>query len=321
MGTSFRAITVAICTYNRYEDLANAIMSVAEQTVPRNLYDIIVIDNTPEHLRRLLPFGALANFRDVQYVIEATPGLANARNRCVAESNSPLIVFIDDDAIAKPSWLAEILRAFDEFGPSAAVVGGRVEPLWGQARPPWLHESLLGHLSVVDWGGKLRLAAATEWFAGTNIAFRREIIQAQGGFAVSLGRVGSGITLLSNEEIQLISKIRATGAHLVYAPDAVVEHLVDDRRLTHAWFRKRIAWQAVSDLIMDPVTHSSDLNFRWREVRSYFNSLPPYLRTVKGLYLDPADAGQFQWQLSAIYNNTILTLAGFDGGDHVEQRD
>lgn len=306
-------ITLCICTYDRYDLLPKAIESAAKQSLPQQQFDILVVDNSPDHERARAfgeKFSAIPNLK---YEVEETPGLSNARNRGARLSRAPIIAFMDDDAIASPNWAAEILRGFNSFGPSAMIVGGRVDPIWSAPRPDWVHDSMLGNLSIVDWGGDLRSAAAEEWFAGTNISFRIEAILDNGGFSRNLGRIGSGSSLLSNEEIQLIARVREAGGTLVYAPDASVSHLVDARRLTHAWFRKRFAWQALSDFMLDPDKRTAESAAYWKELRRYFNSLPAHERTVRGLLFNTEDADLFRWQTGAIYMMTSLLLAGFEG--------
>jgi hypothetical protein len=206
-----------------------------------------------------------------------------------------------------------LLLAFETIGAHAAVVGGRVDPIWSAPRPPWLDDSMLGNLSVVNWGGQTRVAAANEWVAGTNIAFRVESILSHGGFSPKLGRSGSGAALLSNEETELIARIRAAGGELVYAPEARVSHLVDAGRLTPSWFRKRAAWQALSDFLMDPDRAAAQAKTGWPAMLKYFNALPPLERTVRGLICETDDPDLFNRQLSAIYTMTRLLLAGFEG--------
>ncbi|HLY55968.1 MAG TPA: glycosyltransferase family 2 protein, partial [Stellaceae bacterium] len=167
-------ITVSICTYDRYDVLPKAIESVAGQSLSRDRYRILVVDNSPDR-RKAEAFGhRFETLPNLSYVTEATPGLSNARNLSARICDTPFVAFMDDDAIAAPDWLAEVLTAFEQFGASAMVVGGRVDPLWETPRPPWLHDALLGNVSVVDWGGETRAAAAHEWLAGTNISFRTE---------------------------------------------------------------------------------------------------------------------------------------------------
>jgi len=306
-------IAVSICTYDRYDLLPKAIESVARQSLPPELYRILVVDNSPDHKRAHAIGKRFAEVSNLTYIVEETPGLSNARNVSARECGTEFIAFMDDDAIASHTWLEEILTAFDGFGANAAIVGGRVDPIWGAARPPWVHDSMLGSLSVVNWGGDARIASAKEWFAGTNISFRTQLILDHGGFATNLGRIGSGASLLSNEEIHLVEQIRAAGGKLVYAPAAYLNHLVDPRRLTRSWFRKRSAWQAVSDFMMDPSRYSGDVSVYWKETTKYFNALPPSERTIRGLVFETDDPDLFLWQIGATYMMTIMALAGYGG--------
>jgi len=306
-------ITLCICTYDRYDLLPKAIDSATRQSLPRDQFDILVVDNSPDQKRAQAFGNKFSSIPNLIYEVSKTPGLSNARNRGAQSSRAPIIAFMDDDAIASASWAEEILRAFDSFGSAAKIVGGRVDPIWSAPRPSWIHDSMLGNLSVVDWGGDLRAAGPHEWFAGTNISMRVEAILNNGGFPPHLGRIGSGSSLLSNEEIQLVEKIRTAGGTLVYAPDARVSHLVDTRRLTKTWFRKRHAWQALSDFLMTPGKQSAEAKAFWPEIRRYFGSLPAHERTVRGLFYDTDDPDEFRWQTGAIYMMTSLLLAGFEG--------
>ncbi len=311
--SSATRIAVSICTYDRYDVLPKAIESVTQQSLDASAYRILVVDNSPDH-ERARAFGKrFSSIPNLTYLVEETPGLSNARNKSAQACGTELIAFMDDDAIASRTWLEETVRAFDLFGPQTAVVGGKVDPIWGAPRPPWLHESMLGNVSVVNWGGETRVAGPEEWFAGTNISFRTAAISDHGGFATNLGRIGSGASLLSNEELHLLELIRASGGKLVYAPAAVVDHLVEPRRLTRAWFRKRAAWQAVSDYMMAPTKHSSNAGTKWEDTVRYFNQLPPRERSIRGFVMDTDDPELFRWQMGAIYTMTLMTLAGFDG--------
>lgn len=306
-------ITVCICTYNRYDRLPGAIESALQQTLDRSLYRILVVDNSPDHLQAEA-FGA--PYRQpglLDYHVEHTPGLSNARNVGARNCGTEFIAFMDDDAIAEPGWLGHVLDAFDRFGANAAVVGGRVEPMWEVPRPSWLGDKLLGWVSVVDWGGDLRVALPTEWLAGTNISFRTATILDSGGFDVKLGRKGDGATLMSNEEVIIVNHLRDQGLDSVYAPLARVRHLVERKRLHRAWFRKRVVWQAVSDYTADPQAAAAIGLKNWAWAMGYFFQLPAMQRTVRGLYYDTDSAELLRHQLDALYLFTLMQLAGFEG--------
>ena len=306
-------ITAVICTHERYDVLGDAIASLAAQDLPAEHFRSLVVDNSASAERAAAFAGRFAQISNLTCVYEPTPGLSNARNRAARECGTPFIAFLDDDAQAAPGWLAAILAAFEHFGERAMVVGGRVLPLWGAPRPAWLHDNMLGSLSVVDWGGALRIAGEREWFCGANISFRTEAILRHGGFATNLGRKGTGTALLSNEEIQLMEAIRAEDGLLIYAPLAECRHLIGAERLTHGWFRKRMAWQATSDFLMNPDQFKNTGEAQWLGIRNYLAARPPHERSIRGILIDTTDPDLFHWQLGAIYALTIGLLMGFEG--------
>jgi len=308
-------ITATICTYDRYDLLAKAIDSLTKQDIAAKDYEIIVIDNSPDHEKSKKISKSYSKISNLRWEIETTPGLSNARNVATGLARAPIIAFMDDDAIAAPAWLGALLSVFADFGDEARVVGGRVDPIWGVERPEWLPDSLLGYLSVVNWGGVARFASDKEWAAGTNIAFRVPALMEVGGFPIHLGRNKGGQALLSNDESDVVGKMAAKGDRLIYAPDAVVEHLVPAARLDQSWLRRRAAWQAVSDYLLDPVGSFEKAPNYWPGVTNYYALLPPKYRTPRGLYMDQTDPEMVQKQMSALYNFTLALLAGFRGLD------
>ncbi len=308
-----KRISTVICTYNRYDVLDKAIKSLEVQTLSASDFEILIIDNSPDFKISKEVKKTYKHIKNLKYIIEKTPGLSNARNVATELAESDFVAFLDDDAIATPQWLEKILEAIEIFGDEVDVVGGRIDPIWEKPRPQWLGDELLGNVSVVNWGGSCRIANEEEWFAGANITFRVKVLQVHGGFATNLGRKGSGSILLSNEESDLIDKIRANGRKLVYQPDAAVDHLVEEKRLKRSWFRRRASWQAVSDFLMKPDEQVKYLNNDWENLIAYINSMPPQDRNIRAFQVPTDDPSVFHWQLSAIYTMTRLSLSGFDG--------
>lgn len=307
------AISAVICTYDRYDLLPKAIMSLTQQTLPADAIQIVVVDNSPDHEQSARFAERYRAIKNLKWITEKKPGLSNARNVGTAAAAAPIVAFMDDDAIAAPSWLQAIIDAFEHFGDSAQAAGGRVAPIWCAPRPAWLPDDLLGYVSVVDWGGAARFASEKEWVAGTNIAFRTDALKAAGGFSVALGRNKTGHALLSNDEIEVIERIRAAGGRLLYVPEAQVEHLVPSDRLTQEWFRRRVAWQAVSDYLQNSKDLFEKAQRYWNGVTDFYSRLPPKHRTPRGLYVEQTEPDMFRRQLSAIYNFTVASLAGFHG--------
>jgi len=302
-------VTVAVCTYARPASLRMAIDSLLAQTFPKRDFEILVVDNTAApgglaELQTRYPSSDLFT-----WCHEPVPGLSRARNLAVRMARGEILAFIDDDARVRSDWLTAMVNAFEAFGPRAEAVGGRVELIWTRPRPTWLHDDLLGFLSMVNWGGTRRTVQRDEWIAGTNMAFRTAALRTTNGFSEGLGRRGGG-ALLSNEEQELLDRIRGRGGWVAYAPEMCVDHTVGSERLTQPWFRKRAAWQAISDYMCDGDALDRDLPTHWSRLAQFSRSIGER-DTLVALHRAVEDAALFRDQLYAIYDLTILSLAGF----------
>ena len=299
-------ISVVIPTYDRPVLLRQAVDSVLGQTLARERFEIIVVDNSPDQVAAACFAETYRGRPGFHYLLEATPGLSNARNVGARTARAPHVAFIDDDLVTDRDWLAALLDAFAAF-PDAGVVGGRVLPRWLSPRPRWLHDKLLGYVSVVDWGGSLRIKRPSEWLGGGNMAVVREDFLALGGFSTGLGRVGSGAILLSNEDGDLVRRMAARGRLAVYAPDAVVEHMIDPPRLTQPWFRSRAAWQAVSDFMSNPgaaPARTADAAARLRLAARVRGGIAP------GFFAATDDPAAFFEQVQIAYFQMLALLGG-----------
>jgi GT2 family glycosyltransferase len=245
-------LSAVICTYQRYHVLGAAIASLRAQTLAEGALEIIIVDNSADQQAAHKFAQAYRGVPGLQYLCEPATGLSNARNIALAVAQAPIIGFIDDDAIAAPGWAQAILDGFAQLGEKAGAVGGPVSPRWLSPRPAWLGDDLLGCLAIIDLGNRIEELPPELNIFGCNMALNRDLALKSGGFSKQLGRIGSELTLLSNEENGLFMRIRAAGRAIGYTPHAQVEHVIDPSRLTRNWFRRRAAWQAVSDFLMDP---------------------------------------------------------------------
>jgi GT2 family glycosyltransferase len=299
-------LSVAICTYDRYDHLPAAIASVLDPAGTTDDVELIVVDNSPPGAARDEAAARHAG-PGVRYLTVDTPGLANARNVAVAHARADLVAFLDDDAVAGPGWAGALIDAFARCG-SAAAVGGPVDPVFGAPRPPWLHDRLLPYVTAIDWGPEERPLREGEWLVGANVAYRRSAYLAAGGCNVALGRIGGGNALLSNEETELGERLRRAGGLHVYCPAARVRHLIPAGRLTRSWFRRRAMWQAVSDQMMGPLP-AGEAAALMQGVGDYAVRVPPRERSLRALFHDTDDPELFYWQVQSVYAFYRATLS------------
>ncbi len=230
-------MSVVICTHNRSKHLANCLESMKNQDMDVRLFEIIVVDNgssddTKKVCRR---FQDNPNFR---YVLEPCLGLSHARNRGVKESRSPVVAFTDDDAILDTGWVSNLINAFNDT--TVAAAGGPILPIFEELLPNWFDSSLLPLYSCRDRGGEIMDLEAGQFFYGTNMAIKKEIVIEVGGFLTGLGRKGK--RLLSDEELALFNEIEKAGYKKRYMPKCIVYHVISKERLRITWLMRRFYW-------------------------------------------------------------------------------
>lgn len=282
-------ITVAICTYNRAELLAQTLAGIARQEFPRDHYEVLVIDNnssddTPE---------VVAKFSTVhpvpRHILETQQGLPHARNRAIIEARGKIIVFADDDILIEADWLAQLTAPFAaDVSHKIGAVGGEVVPVFPHGLPPW----------VAEWHAPLAFRAdagplsARQSPMGANLAFRREIFAQLGNFATALGRAGKN--LFAGEETELLRRVRAAGLEVWFSPGAAVKHQMPASRTTFR-YAARHAFDSARSRVVDRASQGDAHSYL---VSRFFGNLlkaPGFglLALLSALILRTGDAKKF----------------------------
>ena len=225
------SVITAAFAMERWDGLCQAVESIMAQTVTV-LETIAVIDHNPDLLdraRRELPgVVVVPNLRD--------RGASGARNSGVAASRGDVVAFLDDDAVASPSWLEVILPHFAD--PGVVGVGCRIVPVWAGSRPRWFPPEF-------DWavGGSYRgmpesaAPVRNVWTCG--MAVSRPVFEAIGGFRDDFGKVG-GRSRPEDTDLSLRAAAARPGGTWVYDPAAAVSHHVPLERATFGFFLRTV---------------------------------------------------------------------------------
>ena len=264
-------ISAIICTHNRDRYLAKAIDSLLVQTCAH--YEILIIDNASTDRTRDVAQSYLHHPR-VRYHYEATVGLSVARNTGAKLATSPILAYLDDDAIASPGWLQTFVNAYAQ-DEKLAISGGKVTLIWEEncPEPLWLSQNLAGNLGLYDLGEHpvdIQQPGLTP--RGLNYGIRRSFLDQVGGFDLNLGRVGKN--LLSNEELHMTNLALQSGWRVAYLPDAIAAHHVAPERVHPRWFLERGWWQGISECYREQLAGEAG----WRQFERGGE------RLVRGLY-------------------------------------
>lgn len=245
---------------------------MAEQTTSD--FDIVVVNNgSTDGTARLLRDWAAEGPTRRRVVSEPTPGLSRARNAGFAATDADVVLFIDDDAVDPPGWVAAHLAIYQQAEVPAAA-GGPVVLDWVGKRPGWLDSRLEHWFSALDHGDRAGPFPRPHGPYGTNMSARRDVLGQVGGFSESLGRRGR--SLISSEEADLWRRVWDDGHSIAYDPAARVVHQVTPGRCRRRWVLRRgwaqgrtnarrrvlsqeLAWSEVVSVCRDEATMAARL--------------------------------------------------------------
>ena len=231
-------LSLIIPTHNRSERLIAALESVIRQDLPAADWECVVVSNnsTDDTVARFGDFAARYPGLNLRLVTEDGPGVSYARNRGIAETSAPLLVFIDDDERINPGFLRAYADFFDAH-PDAVVAGGRIIAEYVTGRPAWLSKyTEMPIANPMDFGAAVRPFPAGRVPGGGNMAFRRAGLEGFGGFDPSLGRANG--ELIGGEENDFFERLLLGGETIWYVPGAVMWHIIPPSKLTEEYFRR-----------------------------------------------------------------------------------
>lgn len=227
-------VSVVICTYTmaRLDDLDEAMISLLQQTY-RPIEIIVVVDNNKE-LYETLHLNFKYGIRVVHN--EHIKGLSGSKNIGINSAQGEIIAFLDDDAIAAPDWIEQMVQVYEDK--QVVAVGGLTLPQWIGRKPIWFPEELFWVLGCTYKGHPEEMTVVRNVFGG-NCSFRRSCIHQVGEFLPYLGRIGN--RMLTGEETEYCMRIwhRLPEHKIMYNPAAVIQHKVPESRTTLSYLLKR----------------------------------------------------------------------------------
>jgi glycosyltransferase involved in cell wall biosynthesis len=256
--------SVVICahTLDRWHELNRAVESVRAQT--RAAREIVVVVDNNEALREraareIWGVTVLPNVKQ--------PGLSGGRMTGAEYTTAPVIAFLDDDAVADPCWLEELLVAYRD--PTVLGAGGPVEPLWQASPPSWFPGEFRWVVGCTYVGMEVREGRIRNPI-GANMSVRADVLRRVGGFTSELGRRKLGFSVSgrariggkaeSCEETEFC--IRAArlcpGGYWAYRPGARVHHAVPAERATWKYFVHRCLVEGTAKAVLTSLAGSKD---------------------------------------------------------------
>jgi glycosyltransferase involved in cell wall biosynthesis len=139
-------------------------------------------------------------------------GVSRARNLGAAAAAGEAVAFTDDDCVPDTNWLAALAGA-------GVAATGRILPLHDE-RSDLVAVSSRTSTERREFRGEAR-DLPWEVGSGGNLLVARDLFERLGGFNEDFG---PGARYRAAEDVELLERLLASGARVVYTPDAVVYH-------------------------------------------------------------------------------------------------
>ncbi|MBD2426758.1 glycosyltransferase [Phormidium sp. FACHB-1136] len=248
-------LTVIICTHNPRQDyLIRVIAALQQQTLAPTAWNLLLIDNASN--QPVESWLTLDWHPQARMVVETTLGLTAARQRAFRETQTPTMVFVDDDNVLSLDYLEQVIALLDRY-PQVGAMGGKCLPEF--ERPP------------------------AEWFQAIQIPMGLLETDAR---HLALGRTGASLT--SGEDNDMMLTLLEQGWAVGYFPQLSLLHLIAARRLEADYLRRMNrascrSWVQVLDLHdLRPWPKIPAWTLPLRQLKSYL-ALRPWTGTAAAI--------------------------------------
>jgi glycosyltransferase involved in cell wall biosynthesis len=199
-------VTVGICVKNGEKMLPNAIDSILNQNYPRELIQLILVDDgstdtTPQILKKYVD-----QYPDQARAFKSSwQGLGSARNYIVGKADGKYLIFVDADEILTPNYIKTQIQVMED-NPKVGITAGVFKTVPNnfvlnlEVAPNIVNQKSYGKPKNFIW--------KTEKLIGTGgTAFRTQAIREVNGFDTSIKGAG--------EDLDLVIRIKKAGWLLV----------------------------------------------------------------------------------------------------------
>ena len=246
------AASVIVPVRNGRLHLELLLAALEKQTLPRERFEVLIGDDgsTDGSTDDLETEGGWVR------VLKGPPRSSYAaRNRAAAAARAPLLAFCDADCQPEPGWLEAGIAAVESAEPET-LAAGRVRFLVPDRPTVW---TLVDMDTTKDHRREVEIGNAET----ANLFVRREFFERLDGFDDTIPEHG---------DFDFALRAVAAGAHLSYAPEAVVWHPTRDTAkpflrmvwIMHRWYAAREVRDGRRPLGLKLRWWVTPLHARWR---------------------------------------------------------
>jgi len=208
-----RKVSVVIPTLNRSRVLAQTIDRIENQTIPRDEYEVIIVDNASTDDTQAVLAEKSATYSNLRSLFQNKPGAAATRNTGLREAASDIILFIDNDILAEPDLIEQHLK-YHSLNPNSSIIGNVNAP-WNEKTDPFLrylhHRRIYNPYTITS--GPMDFSC----YHTGNVSTRRSVLLDVGGF-------NEDFFIYGMEDIELGYRLEQAGCRMVNGEGARAVH-------------------------------------------------------------------------------------------------
>ena len=200
--------SIIIPAYNAEKTLSACLESLADQSVAKEDYEIIVVDDGSTD-----GTAKIAKKFDVKYIFQTNQGPAAARNKGAGAAAAQIILFTDADCVPDHNWIREMVSPFGD----REIVGVKGAYKTRQTKLA----ARFAQAEFEDRYDLLKKSSTIDMIDTYSAAYKKDIFLSIGGFDESF-------PVANNEDTDLSYRLSASGHKLVFNPVAFVYHTHPD---------------------------------------------------------------------------------------------
>src|ERR1039457_1002070 len=247
-------VSIIIPTYNRDHLLSLTIDSFLAQDYPKDNYEIILSNNNSSDLTQDVIDTYCSQHPTIKSITEPRQGVHYARNSAAKLAHGEILYFTDDDMIADPSLIREIVKLF-ELDPKIGSATGKIIGRFMTPPPAWVKKHLINqYLSLTNENRPDEVVISPiDMVYSCHQAVRRDLFFRCGGFNPE----NTAGVWVGDGETGLGLRIKHAGWLFAYTPKSVIYHMIPETRMTLAYLINRIGNQGNSDAYTEYRKHKN----------------------------------------------------------------
>jgi len=200
-------ISVIVPAYNAETTLGDCLAALQEQSLSRDRYEIIVVDDGSTDRT-----AQVARRYDARLIRQPNAGPAAARNQGAQAARGEILLFTDADCEPAPGWIERMLAPFHD--PEVAGAKGAYRTRQRELAARFVQ------LEYEDKYARMSHQDCIDFVDTYSAAYRRDVFLANGGFDALFPTA-------SVEDQEFSFRLARKGYRLVFVPQAIVYHRHD----------------------------------------------------------------------------------------------